>query len=142
MPLIKKPWGHKITIMETDHVIVDHLFIKPGGYSSVHSHKLLRNCFYVLKDWNLDIQVFEVENIDVTTRISKQPGFIQQVNPVDHITVSRENNGVVIPPKIVHRFRNPHDCTIEVIEVSYLSAISIEDDIFRVAGYNVGGFSE
>ena len=134
MSLIKKPWGHKITIMDTDHAIVDHLFIKPGGYSSVHKHKLLKNCFYVLNpEDTLEIQVFEVD-IDMNTR---------SVNPVDHVVVSSENNGIIVPPGIYHRFRNPHeDRNIVIIEVSFLSIIRIEDDIFRVPGFDVGGFSE
>src|SRR3990167_7608658 len=118
MSWIKKPWGEKQTIFEDNHVIVDHLKILPGGFSSVHKHQLLRNCFYVLDDGaNLYIDVFS-----------------ESIVSIDHVLVSKYNNGIVVPPHTLHRFRNSQDYVIEVIEVSYLASISIEDDIFRMPG--------
>ncbi len=130
MSLIQKPWGLKQTIMETDHVIVDHLMIKPGGFSSIHQHKFLHNRFYVLDTFGkLEIQVFDIEN--------------DQPSPTDHVTVSWENNSIAVPPKIWHRFRNPDEKNaLQVIEVSSLVSISIEDDIFRISGFEKGGCSE
>ena len=127
MSWIKKVWGEKQTIFETDHVIVDHLKILPGGFSSVHKHQLLRNCFYVLDDGKFYIDVFVL--------VDNKP------SPEDHVLVSKENNGIVVDPRIFHRFRNAEECQIEVIEVSYLAAIGIEDDIFRVPGFEIGGHS-
>lgn len=130
MSLIQKPWGCKIPIFESENVIVDHLVIKPGGFSSIHQHKFLHNRFYVLDPASkLEIQVFELAN--------------GSANPVDHVTVSWENNSIAVPPKIWHRFRNPDEKNeIQVIEISYLAGISIEDDIFRVPGFEKGGYSE
>jgi mannose-6-phosphate isomerase-like protein (cupin superfamily) len=130
MSLIQKPWGCKIPIFESENVIVDHLFILPGGYSSIHQHKFLHNRFYVIDpDKRLEIQVFEITD--------------GKANPVDHVTVSFENNSIAVPPKIWHRFRNPDEKQeIQVIEISYLAGISIEDDIFRVPSFQKGGFSE
>ena len=53
MSWIKKPWGEKQTIFEDNHVIVDHLKILPGGFSSVHKHQLLRNCFFAFADHSM-----------------------------------------------------------------------------------------
>lgn len=149
MSWINKPWGMKQTIMETDAVIVDHLVIKPGGYSSIHQHKFLHNRFYVIGSTDkLEIQIFEVEEQikDITTSATT-PGIRQYErvyapNPVDHITVAIDNNSIAVPPKIWHRFRNPLPSQIQVIEVSYLASISIEDDIFRIPGFEKGGHGE
>ncbi len=152
MSWIKKPWGNKQTIMETDHVIVDHLMILPGGFSSIHQHKFLHNRFYVLDPaTKLEIQVFEVEQHQIEVTSIADGGHRRFVdgqkelnpNPVDHVLVTFENNSIAVPPKIWHRFRNPDEKnTIQIIEVSSLVSISIEDDIFRVPGFEKGGFSE
>ena len=132
MSWIKKPWGQKLTIFESNDVIVDHLQILPGGFSSVHFHKLLRNVFYVLPEMDgqhhlqqLTIQIFELAD--------------EKANPVDHMTIDHAYGPLVIPPKVIHRFQNSGKLYINVIEVSYLHGVTIEDDIFRIPGYEKGG---
>lgn len=133
MSWVKKPWGQKQTIFESNDVIVDHLQILPGGFSSIHFHKLLRNTFYVLPQGDyverterlLTIQIFELQD--------------GKPNPADHMVISHTDGPLTIPPKVIHRFQNASSLLLDIIEVSYLHGITIDEDIYRIPGFEKGG---
>jgi mannose-6-phosphate isomerase-like protein (cupin superfamily) len=43
----QKSWGEKHNLFHSLYVVIDRLYIKQGGFSSLHSHKFKFNRFFV-----------------------------------------------------------------------------------------------
>jgi len=46
--IIEKAWGTAAVLHEEIGKTVVHLYMKPGGYTSLHSHKFHRHCLQVV----------------------------------------------------------------------------------------------
>jgi len=116
-----KLWGFKQEIFSEHGVTVDLLTISPGGFSSIHAHKILHNYFYFLGDMgDLNIEAYE--------RI----GDTNKVGLLDFVCLNSSNRSLSVEPKNLHCFRNTSQVKIQVIEVTFDPGMKCEDDILRL----------
>lgn len=111
-------WGTKKFLFKNETCFVDLLEIKPGGYSSKHSHEQLINEFFIL-DGRLEVTTFYLDDPETNNLTEKQ------VNILDSCI-----NKIIIAPAEIHQFKNPFKGYCRVLEIgSVLGAC--RDDIIR-----------
>jgi mannose-6-phosphate isomerase-like protein (cupin superfamily) len=109
-----KAWGWNRPIISNSFIILNDIYVKPGGYCSKHVHNFRNNIFFVLKG-TLEISIWknDYELVDKTKLKKFQT--------------------TVVKPKEYHQFFSDTGC--RALELYYLDGIK-KNDIIRES---VGG---
>lgn len=108
-------WGTKEKLIESDYLLIDKLYIKRGGYSSIHYHLDQTNDMIVLKG-SIDLYYFNSAII---------------IKDSECLIIGERSK--LIKPFINHQFKaNQDSIVIEIIHTDNINKKVSRNDIVRL----------